>query len=210
MRRHELEHLIRAMGAITNEYEFVVVGSQSILGACPNAPAELLMSVEADVYPLKNPGMSDLIDGSIGEGSPFNEHYGYYAHGVGPETAILPAGWQSRLIRVQNENTNLKVGLCLEPHDLAASKLAAGREKDFEFVEEMLRYKLVEPETLIERVGGLPIPPERIQVMKTWVTARIERLASPEGDNRQQAVHAAKPRAFRTARRARGKDDLER
>ena len=210
MRRHELEHLIRAMGAITNEYEFVVVGSQSILGACPNAPAELLMSVEADVYPLKNPAMSDLIDGSIGEGSPFNQHYGYYAHGVGPETAILPAGWQGRLVRVQNENTNLKVGLCLEPHDLAASKLAAGREKDFEFVEEMLRHKLVKPTTLMERVDGLSMPPERIQAMKAWVVARIERLASPECDDRQQALQAATSTVFRTARRVRGKEDLER
>ncbi len=210
MRRHELEHLIRAMGAITNEYEFVVVGSQSILGACPNAPAELLMSVEADVYPLKNPAMSDLIDGSIGEGSPFNQHYGYYAHGVGPETAILPAGWQGRLVRVQNENTNLKVGLCLEPHDLAASKLAAGREKDFEFVEEMLRHKLVEPTTLMERVDGLSMPPERIQAMKAWVVARIERLGSPACDDRQQALQAATSTAFRTARRVRGKEDLER
>lgn len=35
MNRHELEHLIRASGAITEEYEFVVIGSQSILGKIP-------------------------------------------------------------------------------------------------------------------------------------------------------------------------------
>ena len=35
MNRHELEHLIRASGAITEEYEFVVIGSQSILGKFP-------------------------------------------------------------------------------------------------------------------------------------------------------------------------------
>ena len=50
MRRHELEHLIRAAAAITNEYEIVVIGSQSILGAVPDAPAELLQSMEADMY----------------------------------------------------------------------------------------------------------------------------------------------------------------
>ena len=37
---------------------------------------------------------ADLIDGSIGEGSPFHELYGYYAQGVGEETATLPAGWR--------------------------------------------------------------------------------------------------------------------
>ena len=36
MQRHELEHLIRAAAAITNQYEIVVVGSQSILGAVPD------------------------------------------------------------------------------------------------------------------------------------------------------------------------------
>jgi hypothetical protein len=28
--------------------------------------------------------------------------------------------------------------MCLEPHDLAAAKLAAGREKDYEFVTALL------------------------------------------------------------------------
>ena len=42
MRRHELEHLIRAAAAITNEYEIVVIGSQAILGAVPQAPEALL------------------------------------------------------------------------------------------------------------------------------------------------------------------------
>ena len=30
MQRHELEHLIRAAAAITNEYEIMIIGSQSI------------------------------------------------------------------------------------------------------------------------------------------------------------------------------------
>jgi len=52
MTREELEHLIRAAAEITGEYEFVVVGSQSILGPIPNPPAELTMSMEADIYPM--------------------------------------------------------------------------------------------------------------------------------------------------------------
>lgn len=50
MTRSELEHLIRAAAAITNEYEIVVIGSQSVLGALPNAPAVLLRSMDADLY----------------------------------------------------------------------------------------------------------------------------------------------------------------
>jgi hypothetical protein len=47
MTREELEHLIRAAAEVTDEYEFVIVGSQSILGPIPNPPAELTMSMEA-------------------------------------------------------------------------------------------------------------------------------------------------------------------
>ena len=93
MKRADLEHVIRAVAAITNRHEFVIVGSQSILGACPHAPDALLVSMDADVYPLDySPLLSDLIDGSIGEDSPFQDMYGYYAQGVGPETAVLPEG----------------------------------------------------------------------------------------------------------------------
>ena len=172
MRRSELEHLIRAAAAITDQYEIMIVGSQSILGAIPTPPDSLLESMEADIYPIHRPDLADLIDGSIGEGSPFHERFGYYAQGVGPETAILPTGWLSRVIQIQNRNTDLKVGLCLEPHDLAASKLAAGREKDWLFVDEMLRHNIVSADTLNERIKTLPIPAARIEQLKAWIAER--------------------------------------
>ena len=36
MTREDLEHIIRASADVTNQYEFVIVGSQSILGPLPN------------------------------------------------------------------------------------------------------------------------------------------------------------------------------
>ena len=172
MKRKELEHLIRAAAAITDQYEIVVVGSQSILGAVPNAPDALLMSMEADVYPLHRPELADLIDGAIGEMSPFHECFGYYAQGVGPETAVLPTGWETRLVKVQNQNTDLKIGYCLEPHDLAASKLAAGREKDWAFVATMLQHGIAHAATLQERIAALPLPAERQELLQRWVAAQ--------------------------------------
>jgi len=157
VQRHELEHLIRAAAAVTNEYEIVVIGSQSILGAEADPPAALLQSMEADCYPLKNPALADLIDGAIGELSPFHERFGYYAQGVGPETAVLPAGWEKRLVKLQNENTDLKIGWCLDPHDLAASKLVAGRAKDGPYVHAMLKHGLIELPVLLERLQALPV-----------------------------------------------------
>jgi hypothetical protein len=81
--------------------------------------------MEADMYPRGNPDLADQVDGAIGEGSAFHEEYGYYAQGVGPDTAILPRGWESRLIRVENANTDGYAGLCLEVNDLAISKYVA-------------------------------------------------------------------------------------
>ena len=103
MTRDQLEHLIRAASAISNEYEVVIIGSQSILGAVPNPPSCLTMSMEADMYPRRTPELAEVIDGSIGEESPFHERFGYYAQGVSPETAILPAGWEGRLVKIHSQ-----------------------------------------------------------------------------------------------------------
>jgi hypothetical protein len=129
MQRPQLEHVIRAAAGITGATEIDVIGSQAVLGQFPEAPADLLVSIEADVFTFRNPADADLIDGSIGEGSPFHQTFGYYAHGVAETTAVLPAGWKDRLVTVRNANTGNGCGLCLEVHDLAVAKLAAGRER---------------------------------------------------------------------------------
>jgi hypothetical protein len=138
MNRKQLEHLVRASGSISGCRDVVIIGSQALLGACPDAPSEIMTSMEADLYPADDPGKAELIDGCIGELSPFHETFGYYAHGVGPETATLPSGWKGRLVQVENENTGGTTGWCLAPVDLAVSKLLAGRPKDIEFVRQMI------------------------------------------------------------------------
>ena len=49
MNRSQLEHVLRASGSISGCRELVVIGSQAILGAYPEAPAELLTSLEVDL-----------------------------------------------------------------------------------------------------------------------------------------------------------------
>jgi len=171
MKRSELEHLIRAAGRISGERELVIVGSQAILGQFPDAPIALLTSMEADVYPRSRPARADDIDGAIGEGSVFHQTHGYYAQGVGPETATLPAGWDKRLVRVENANTGGSVGLCLEVHDLAISKYVAGREKDREFTRELARHGMTALKTLVERLALTTLDPSVAKI----VAARIAR-----------------------------------
>lgn len=177
MNRESLEHLIRAAAAVTNEDELVIIGSQSILGSVPNAPEELLFSREADIYPLRNPEAADLIDGAIGEDSTFDEHFGYYAQGVGPETAKLPSGWEGRLIKIQNANTDHKIGLCLSPSDLAASKLAAFREKDLKFVDALLSHGLVSAAELAVRIDTLQTDESIKSRARAWLQRRVGQLS---------------------------------
>jgi hypothetical protein len=143
MKRADLEHILRASKGVTGETEFIVIGSQAILGRFPDAPRELRHSMEADLYPRFKPELADEIEGSLGELSPFHQTFGYQADGVSPETATLPDGWEQRLVAVTNANTDGATGWCLEPHDLAFSKLAARREKDLAFVAALLRFKLI-------------------------------------------------------------------
>lgn len=169
MRRHELEHLVRAAGAITGAGEIIVIGSQAVLGSQPDAPDGLLRSMEADLFTFRDPKDADLIDGSIGEGSPFHETFGYYAQGVRLDTAVLPEGWRERLVEIKNENTRFISGLCLEIHDLAVSKIATGREKDAEFVRDLSRFQMLEPGVVEERISLVPLTEgEKTQMRERW------------------------------------------
>ena len=175
MRRSELEHVIRACGEIAGDDEFIIIGSQAILGQFPNAPHKFLMSMETDIYPKNMPDLADKIDGAIGEGSRFHATHGYYAQGVGPDTAILPQGWQDRLLPVKNENTNGNTGLCLEVHDLAISKLIASRSKDTEYVSALVNHEMISHGTMSQRLSGTELTnPERSRI-KLRIDAMFDR-----------------------------------
>lgn len=175
MNRAQLEHIIRAAAANTNTTDIVVIGSQAILGSYPDAPVELLTSIEADVFPKERPYDSILIDGTIGERSLFHETFGYYAHGVDETTAILPEGWRERLVPLRSENTRGVTGWCLEVHDLAVSKLAAGRQKDLEFVAGLFRHGLARPQIARERLAQINFSSSEAAAA---CTHRLDRLAA--------------------------------
>ena len=171
MTRSELEHVIRAAGAIAKDREIVVIGSQAILGEYPDAPPALLASMEADVFPLNHPERAERIEGAIGEGSRFHEEFGYYARAVSESTATLPKGGRRRLVRIENENTAGVAGLCLDAHDLAIAKYVAGREKDLAFTAALARHGLVGRKKLLDRLAQTDIPP----ALRTLARGRIGR-----------------------------------
>jgi hypothetical protein len=161
----------------------VVIGSQSILASYPEVtlPDELTVSIEADLLPLGGDDDADKIDGAIGEGSHFHETFGVYGQGVGVRTAVLPDGWKDRLVPLVDPSTGA-VGWCLDPHDLCASKLIAGREKDLDFVEAAVVHRLIDARLVDERLVGV----DDLRTGAARARAqRLESLGIPDKDRRQ-------------------------
>lgn len=172
MKREQLEHVLRAASAIVASADLLVIGSQSVLATWDERrlPGAAIRSLEADVATLDgDEAKSDLIDGNIGEGSQFHETYGFYAQGVSLKTAILPTGWRDRLVLLDNERTRPGRGLCLEPHDCVASKLVAGRAKDYEFAAALVKAGLIKLDVLARRVVLLEIDGTMRTGIVTWM-----------------------------------------
>ena len=177
MTREELEHAIRAACAVVGDLEVWVFGSQSILGQYPDVPETLRRSIEVDMDPKNRPELVDQLDGALGEGSRFHETYGFYVHGVSIEAAILPRGWKERTKKVRTPSTGKATGYCLEAHDLAASKLAAFRERDREFVRLLIKERLVDPNRVVRLVNLLGLPEERRTALREWVDGTARELS---------------------------------
>ncbi len=176
MTREQLEHVLRAAARIANERDVLVIGSQSILGSVSEdrLPDEAVASTEVDVAFFDDPGntKSDLVDGAIGEMSPFHEMYGYYAQGVSVSTATLPQGWRDRVVIVESGNTAPGRGHCLDPYDCVISKLVAGREKDYAFAGALLREDIIDPTVLGERLDLLEgASPALMRRLRDWLNS---------------------------------------
>jgi hypothetical protein len=175
VRREQLEHVLRAACSIVEGDTALVIGSQAILASFADEvlPAAAARSIEVDVAFFDDPGdeKADLVDAAIGELSQFHETFGYYAQGVSVTTAVLPEGWRDRLVRFATPASAPGVALCLEPHDLAASKLVAYREKDVEFVAALVAAGLIDSDTLSDRVAALPVDDKKRTVLLDTVDA---------------------------------------
>lgn len=175
MNKKAFAHTIRAAGAVLGANEVLVIGSQAVHASLDEIFPAADRSIETDIAALHDDDgkLADLIDGSIGEASLFQETHGYYAQGVEPKTAILPEGWRKRLVPFSSQETNGVTAYCLELHDLWVSKALAGRPKDREFCEELLKRELVEASTLKERLGKVKhLPKEKIDNALSWIQPR--------------------------------------
>lgn len=183
MNRAQLYHAIRTACTILEQDSVVIIGSQAILGSFDEdeLPLESTMSNEIDTLPYGETHeeivmLADRVEGVAGEWSDFDIEHGFHIDGVDDTTAILPDGWRDRLVPISAESTvniltgQRYVGLCLEPHDLCAAKLCAGREKDHQFVRALLSSRLVDPVTIAERLALVSVDHwDQREAAETWL-----------------------------------------
>jgi hypothetical protein len=174
MNWEQFVHVLRASASITQETSFVVIGSQAVLASHPNAPPELLLSNELDLYPALHPERADLIDGAIGQLSMFHDTFGYHADGVSPETAKMPADWMqySRLHYIGDFTV-----IVPDLHDLAVSKCVAGRDKDARWIAALLRHKMIEMPRFIERLKAMDATQHNVARLVNWAERRAQEAA---------------------------------
>lgn len=186
MTEEQLEHLIRASGAVLGDNAVLVIGSQSIIpwlrervGKPPRSwPGVFTMSTEADIIPIDNDeGKSDLIDGTLGEDSYFHGSFGVYAQGVSLETVKAPEGWRSRCYPLASSNTMGVVGYCMHPADLFIAKSIANRPKDGPFLDAMIAHGLVKEGTVLHLSKKVPgLSEQETQALREQIVGRFSRI----------------------------------
>ncbi len=163
MTKSQLELALREAGKIARDRDFIVFGSQCILGTVARPPRACLISQELDLYPRSHPQAVMLLVQELGARSRFSRREGFFVDCVTPDLAAMPEGWTDRLIPFSTRQTAGVTGWCLELHDLAASKLAAGRKKDLDYVRTLYSSGLIHLRTLKERLQTLPVTSSSLQ-----------------------------------------------
>jgi len=79
LKRENVFELLSEANQATGHNEFVIIGSLSVLGVMASPPDEMVMSVDIDLYPAKDPGRASEIADLFGQESAFYRKNGFYA-----------------------------------------------------------------------------------------------------------------------------------
>jgi hypothetical protein len=144
--------LLSAIKSLAPDEITIVVGSQAVHLVTNFLPEIVRQSIECD-FLLTGDGKNEIraaINKKLGVFSPFQIEHGFYADALGLATVILPTDWRERLQTLEDENGNV-IAYVAEIHDIAVSKLIAGREKDYIFLKELILREHLSIETFLGR-----------------------------------------------------------
>jgi len=151
--------LVRQIKTIAPEETPIIVGSQAAHAVARFLPEIVQQSIECDF--LFASGKTETrveVNKKLGVFSAFQLEHGFYADALGLATVVLPTGWRERLQPLADENGKV-IAFCAEIHDVAVSKLIAGREKDFLFLKEAFLREYISIDGFLERaklIGSMP------------------------------------------------------
>ncbi|MCX6878607.1 MAG: hypothetical protein NTW21_33050 [Verrucomicrobia bacterium] len=159
MNLHALQHLAKAAQALADDCQIVVLGSASLLASFPDlghSSGPLASTFDADLCPQPfDENTGKMLEEALGESRAFHSRHGYHADILRDSILeTLPVGWRERLVPVPD----CASVLALEPHDLAAVKLLVGRPKDLALVRILHEYRLIQADTVRERLHLLNLP----------------------------------------------------
>ena len=159
MRKLDLFELVRQIKTIAPEETPIIVGSQAAHAVARFLPEIVQQSIECDF--LFASGKTETrveVNKKLGVFSSYQLEHGFYADALGLATVVLPTGWRERLQPLADENGKV-IAFCAEIHDVAVSKLIAGREKDFLFLKEAFLREYISIDGFLERaklIGSMP------------------------------------------------------
>jgi hypothetical protein len=181
--------LLRRACGLSDGQRLILAGSQALYASTSSAPALVERSEEADLLLVKvDISLFLKIEENLGMESAYIRETGVFAHPVGLGTISLPADWEDRLVPFGPED-GLNNVWALDIHDLTASKLMAGREKDFEFIFELVQRELIQLDTLLKRFASF-----RKTAFVNAVDDRLRKLAASL-EHKGLRAHAAQVRA---------------
>jgi hypothetical protein len=167
-----LQHLVRAVRTLAADREVIVLGSASLLASFPelgDGTEPLAATYDADLCPQPFDETTALmIHESLGESGAFHLRHGYHVDVL--RDAIfetLPPGWRERLVPVPE----CEQAFALDPHDLAATKLMVGREKDIALVRHLATTGRLSRQLVEQRLDAIS-KPERLIVTSSAALKR--------------------------------------
>lgn len=149
MNLSHIHHVLTEAKKITNHTDFVIIGSLTALGINVSPPDEMVRSIDVDLYPKDDPSRAGEIAALIGQGSAFEDEYGYYVDAASPDLPTLPDGWEDRFVIHDFGNVR---ALFLELNDAAISKYARGEIRDRIWIKEGLKAGLLSMPTIEYRL----------------------------------------------------------
>ena len=114
--------------------------------------------------------------------------FGDCAHRVDETTAVVRIGWRDRLILVTGQNTRF-IRVCLEIHDLAIAKYAAGRERDLDFNKVLARHTMVNRAVLEHSLNATSLDSRT----RDEIAKRIQRISAYQATAPEMVAKTGRP-----------------